>query len=235
MHLKVVYKSKYADRLKEKSEKEIKDRKDKHKEKKKKKDKERDRERERHRDGERPKHKHKNKDREREKEKLKKEYEKEKRKDREELVTDKNKDGSYKIKKLNKDDKVDPPLHKRVQEVRRERSKSIEKKGRDPGDKPRKALFVRDVVNVRRERETVLLSDSGDDVEPPVLQVREPAVKPMKEIKEIKEKVAAGVKRKASRDVRETAKKRRVWRQLRDESDESEAEVDLTPRQCHGR
>ena len=34
--------------------------------------------------------------------------------------------------------------------------------------------------------------------------------------------------------MRETAKKRRAWRPARVESDESDVEVDLSVRQCHG-
>ena len=228
----MVYKSKYADKIKERSEKEHKkEKKEKHKEKKKKKEKDRDRDKDRDRshkskDEERHKSKHKDKDREREKDKVNKDSEKVKHRDPviDKIKEEKNKDDSYKIKKIKEEEEkpkiVNPPLPKRVQEVKRERSKSVEKK--DSDEKPRKALAVKDVDNIKR------LSDSDD--EPPALQVRPPAPA----VKPVKDKVPAGVKRKASRDVREPAKKRKAWRPARDESDESDVEVDLTVRQCHG-
>ena len=133
---------------------------------------------------------------------------------------------SYKIKKIKEEDEksktLNPPLHKRVQEVKRERSKSVERERSNSEEKPRKALTVKAVDNIMR------LSDSDD--EPPALQVRPPAPA----VKAVKDKAPAGVKRKASRDVRETAKKRKAWRPARDDSDESDVEVDMTVRQCHG-
>ena len=237
-HLKVVYKRKYADKIKERSDKEHKkDKKERRKEKKKKKDNDKDREwdkdkdRDRDRshkskDEERHNSKHKEKDRESEKDKVKKDPEKTKHKDQmiDKIKEEKTKDDSYKIKKIKEEDdkpkRLNPPLPKRVQEVKRERSKSVEKK--DSDEKPRKALAVTDVENIKR------VSDSDD--EPQALQVRllATAAKP------VKDKVPAGVKRKASRDVRETAKKRKAWRPAKDESDESDVEADLTVRQCHG-
>jgi len=231
-HLTVVYKRKYADKIKDRSEKEYKkDKKEKHKEKKKKKDKDRDRDRDRShksKDKERHNSKHKQKDREREKDKVKIDSEKIKYKDQviDKIKEEKIKDDSQKIKKIKEEDekpkKLNPPLPKRVQEVKRERSKSVEKK--DPDEKPRKAMAVTDVENINVK----MLSDSDD--EPPALQVRPLATA----VKPVRDKVPAGVKRKASRDVRETAKKRKAWRPARDESDESDVEVDLTVRQCHG-
>lgn len=159
---------------------------------------------------------------------MKKEFEKIKHK---EPVIDKIKDDSfkmdsYKIKKIKEEDEksktLNPPLHKRVQEVKRERSKSVERERSNSEEKPRKALTVKAVDNIMR------LSDSDD--EPPALQVRPPAPA----VKAVKDKAPAGVKRKASRDVRETAKKRKAWRPARDDSDESDVEVDMTVRQCHG-
>ena len=102
------------------------------------------------------------------------------------------------------------------EEVKRERSKSVEKK--EPPEKQRKVLAVKDVDNITR------LSSSEDDWEPPTVpvQVAAPA-------KPAKEKVAAGVKRKASKDAREAKeKKRRSWRGNRDSSDESDTEVSRT-------
>ena len=228
----MVYKRKYADKIKDRSEKEYKkDKKEKHKEKKKKKDKDRDRDRDRShksKDKERHNSKHKQKDREREKDKVKKDSEKIKYKDQviDKIKEEKIKDDSQKIKKIKEEDekpkKLNPPLPKRVQEVKRERSKSVEKK--DPDEKPRKAMAVTDVENINIK----MLSDSDD--EPPALQVRPLATA----VKPVRDKVPAGVKRKASRDVRETAKKRKAWRPARDESDESDVEVDLTVRQCQG-
>ena len=228
----MVYKRKYADKIKDRSEKEYKkDKKEKHKEKKKKKDKDRDRDRDRShksKDKERHNSKHKQKDREREKDKVKIDSEKIKYKDQviDKIKEEKIKDDSQKIKKIKEEDekpkKLNPPLPKRVQEVKRERSKSVEKK--DPDEKPRKAMAVTDVENINVK----MLSDSDD--EPPALQVRPLATA----VKPVRDKVPAGVKRKASRDVRETAKKRKAWRPARDESDESDVEVDLTVRQCQG-
>ena len=263
-HLSVVYKSKYADKIKEMNEKASKEKKhkekDRDKEKKKKKyrdrekDRDRDKDQKKHRDSEsRDKHKHKHKDKDRdrdlEKDKVKdkerdydrekernkdREKEKEKQKIKEEIKEEKTsnepiakeeklKEEPYKIKKIIKDEdeksKKVEPVNKRLEEVKRERSKSIDKK--EPPEKQRKVLAVKDVDNISKY-------SSEDDWDPPAKVVSVPAPP-----KPVKEKVPAGVKRKASKDVREATKKRKGWRQARrDSSDDSDTEVDLTPRQC---
>ena len=222
----MVYKSKYADILKETeagSSKEKKHHKDKDREKKKKK---KDKDRDRHRDEkERHKHKHKDKDRERDKEKHRdkdKDREKEKlrererEKEREREIMRKREEQRLENEKKTRDDdeKHKSVAHKRIDEVKRERSKSVDKK--EPPEKVRKVL--KDVDNVSR-------LSSEDDWEPPAVVVTAP-------VKPVKDKAAAGVKRKASKEDREVNKKRKN-RQVRDSSDESDVEVDLTPRQCH--
>merc|ERR1711983_115868 len=103
-HLTVVYKRKYADKIKDRSVKEYKkDKKKKHK------DRDRDRDRDRShksKDEERHNSKHKQKDREREKDKAKKDSEKIKHKDQviDKIKAEKNKDDSYKIKKIKEED-----------------------------------------------------------------------------------------------------------------------------------
>ena len=129
---------------------------------------------------------------------------------------------STKLKKLKEeDDKAKAIAHKRIDEVKRERSNSVDKK--EPPEKKRKVLAVKDVDNVSK------YSDS-DDWEPPAVVVSAPtsAPAPPKPVKV--DKQPAAVKRKASKDVN---RKRKAWRQARDSSDESDVEVDLTPRQCH--
>jgi len=244
-HLKVVYKSKYADKMKEK-ELVSKDKEGdkKHKDKKKKKDKDKDRDRERDRkhkdEKDRHKNKHKDKDRDRdnEKERDNKEKEKEKERQREkdrerekmamrqEIKTEKiSSDIKIKEEKIKEEKKIkeeepkskpiEPPSHKRLEEVKRERSKSVDKK--EPPEKQRKVLASKEIDNVSKY--------SSEDDWAPVPATSKP----------IKEKPAP-IKRKASRDIRDGNKKRKGWRQARhrDSSDESDVEVDLTPRQCHG-
>ena len=117
--------------------------------------------------------------------------------------------------------KMEPVVHKRLEEVKRERSKSTEKK--EPAEKMRKVL-------VAREENKVKVSSSEDDWEPvrvPVSQSAPP--KPAKE--------KPPMKRKLSKEARnELVKKRKPFRPARgrDSEDESDVEVDMTPRQCYG-
>lgn len=126
-----------------------------------------------------------------------------------------------KIKKEDeKPKKVEPVVHKRIEEVKRERSKSTDKK--EPVEKMRKVL-------VAREENKAKLSSSEDDWEPlPVVSQPVPA-------KPVKEKPV--MKRKLSKEARnDLVKKRKGWRPARgrNSEDDSDVEVDLTPRQCHG-
>ena len=115
-------------------------------------------------------------------------------------------------KEEDKPKKVDPIVHKRLEEVKRERSKSVDKK--EQVEKVRKVLAA-------KEDNKVLSSE--EDV-PPASQPP-----PSKTVKE-----KPAVKRKLSKDARnDLAKKRRAARG-RESSDESETEVDLKPRQCYG-
>ena len=127
-----------------------------------------------------------------------------------------------KIKKEDeKPKKVEPVVHKRLEEVKRERSKSTEKK--EPAEKMRKVL-------VAREENKAKLSSSEDDWEPLPVTVSQPV--PAKPVKE-----KPVMKRKLSKEARnDLVKKRKGWRPARgrNSEDDSDVEVDLTPRQCHG-
>ena len=123
-------------------------------------------------------------------------------------------------KEEEKPKKVEPIAHKRLDEVKRERSKSVDKK--EPPEKSRKVL-------VAKEENAVLGSSSEEDWAP-----RQPASQPPP-IKPAKEKPA--MKRKLSKDARnDLAKKRKGWRAARgrESSEDSDTEVDLRPRQCYG-
>merc|ERR1712126_303858 len=64
----------------------------------------------------------------------------------------KDKDEKYKIKKIEDDDKVkkiEQAQHKRLEEIRRERTNSTEKK--ESSDKSRKVLAAKEVENIKRE------------------------------------------------------------------------------------
>ena len=273
-HLAVVYKSKYADKIKElKESKKSK----KHKEDR---DKDRDRERKKHKHDRkneteeerrirkekerresrkteteeerrvrkekerREKDRDDNKEREREKEREKQIMEKYKEREKEKTkipkipkipklgeVDSKTPTSSelkvkqepdvVKIKKEEeKPKKVEPIAHKRLDEVKRERSKSVDKK--EPPEKVRKVLAA-------KEENKVLGSSSEEDRAPLQSVSQPPSTKPVKE--------KPAVKRKLSKDARnDLAKKRKGWRAARgrESSDDSETEVDLSPRQCYG-
>merc|ERR1712087_672761 len=108
--------------------------------------------------------------------------------------------GVVKIKKEEeKPKKVEPIANKRLDEVKRERSKSVDKK--EPPEKVRKVL-------VAKEDNKVLGSSSEEDWAP-LQPVSQPPVS-----KAVKEKPA--VKRKLSKDARnDLAKKRKGWRGAR--------------------
>merc|ERR1712098_882204 len=80
---------------------------------------------------------------------------------------------------------IEPPPHKRLEEVKRERSKSVDKK--EPPEKQRKVLAAKEVDNVSKY--------SSEDDWAPIPASSKP----------VKDKPAP-IKRKASRDIRDKHK-----------------------------
>jgi len=148
----------------------------------------------------------------------------------------KEKDEKYKIKKIEKIDKIkeeddkikkiEQAQHKRLEEIKRERTNSVDKK--DSSEKVRKVLAAKDVDNISKY-------SSEDEWQPSntAAPVSNNAAVSMP-AKPSKEKQSA--KRKASKDSRDHIKKKRSWRASNYSSDESDSErvTDMTPRQCYG-
>ena len=277
-HLSIVYKSKYAEKIKVEEESRLKEKKKEHKEHKKDKHKEKHRERdhekekkskdkksEKHRSRSRSKskekekrdqtrpydkhaHKHKNKDKDREKDREKEKIKEEKKakedppietidlrkprtvsleekikhdpvKEEDDIVIlDEPKPKKFKSEEPDKERRIEMSQAKRMEELKRERSLSIEVKS----PKASKTDVIRKVLQPKPEHDNVVnLSDSSDEWSPAVSR-------PVTTVK-------ATVKRKASKDQRdkERASKKRGW--VDSSSDDDDVEVDeLAPRQCYG-
>ena len=133
------------------------------------------------------------------------------------VILDEPKPKKFKGEEYDKEKRIEMSQSKRMEELKRERSLSIEMKS------PKPKTDVRKVLQPKLENDNVVnLSDSSDEWSPAVGVSR-----PVTAVK-------ATVKRKASKDQRdkERVKKRR---DVESSSDEDEIEVDeLAPRQCFG-
>ena len=133
------------------------------------------------------------------------------------VILDGPKPKKFKGEEYDKEKRIEMSQSRRMEELKRERSLSIEMKS------PKAKTDVRKVLQPKLENDNVVnLSDSSDEWSPAVGVSRSVTA------------VKATVKRKASKDQRdkERVKKRR---EVETSSDEDEIEVDeLAPRQCHG-
>ena len=133
------------------------------------------------------------------------------------VILDEPKPKKFKGEEYDKEKRIEMSQSKRMEELKRERSLSIEMKS------PKPKTDVRKVLQPKLENDNVVnLSDSSDEWSPAVGVSRSVTA------------VKATVKRKASKDQRdkERLKKRR---DVESSSDEDEIEIDeLAPRQCHG-
>ena len=214
------------------------------------KERERDRHKHKHKEKDRDKEKHRDKDKREkekffsEKQKLKEEIQEEKEKpklktqlstlsetnhDNDVKVKDEKltgKEEKYKIKKIPKieDEKKisDSVSHKKIDEIKKERSNSVDKK--DP-EKIRKVLAtVKEVDNI-----TKIYTSSEDEWEPSCGgAAAAPLPAPLKPAKQT-------FKRKLSKeDRRESVKKRKRAVDFSSDDSDGDKVIDLTPRQCHG-
>jgi len=145
----------------------------------------------------------------------------------------KEKEEKYKIKKIKEEGdkvkKIEQIQHKRLplEEIKKDRTNSVDEKD---SVKVRKVLAVKDVDTINKyssEDEWQQKPAVNSSSAVPPVAAAPPPPKPAKE--------KQSVKRKASKDTRETNKKKRTWR-ADYSSDESDAEriTDMTPRQCYG-
>ena len=134
------------------------------------------------------------------------------------VILDEPKPKKFKSEEPDKERRIEMSQAKRMEELKRESSLSIEVKS----PKASKTDVIRKVLQPKPEHDNVVnLSDSSDEWSPAVSR-------PVTTVK-------ATVKRKASKDQRdkERASKKRGW--VDSSSDDDDVEVDeLAPRQCYG-
>ena len=134
------------------------------------------------------------------------------------VILDEPKPKKFKGEDYDKEKRIEMSQSRRMEELKRERSLSIEMKS------PKAKTDVRKVLQPKLENDNVVnLSDSSDEWSPAIGVSRSVTA------------VKATVKRKASKDQRDKESRVKKRRDVESSSDDDDIEVDeLAPRQCYG-